>query len=609
MQLLGSGGYGSVVALDEHRVCKLQASDEGGRCGISTAALREMVALRVMEKVRRRTASRGGGGGGGSGGGGGGSPSRRVGRILLHPSGVVGIEIRRYPLSLLDWMRGRKRRRRGPERAPGPFQPLASPSRILGVLADVAAELALAHAHGYIHRDVKPENVMFDAAGRAHLIDWGMSRFAPGGAPGRWTPGVATVWYRAPELFTGDAYGSAVDVWALGVMVVELVTGRCPFRGRTELEQATHYAEVLGPPPADRRCLPGWPFARGVAAQEPCRAEFVWAQVPEIAAVPGLSDLVDRMIRWDPAARITAAQLLLHPALQMWARRGAVAARHAAPALAPLPRLPRASALRAGVRGVILPGCLALGAPLLPVGWCAALLLWRTLGAAGKRTRALSALTPLLCVDLAAKLVGTQTRSRGLVRSASATRRQVHLVNRYVGVAGLADGAERACAPLAEIVRAAADPAAQFPPGTRPWARMLLEAALLAAPERVLAHRDWRRLAPCLLHLARHILTGLPDALARCRAAATALVRMHGPPARATLRAFAAGAEIILGGGSGGNGGGGGTGRRGAGARAAAHTHLWRRAAAPDRAALIADLERDPVRQRRLAIGLAAMLR
>jgi hypothetical protein len=597
MQLLGSGGYGSVVALDEHRVCKLQASDEGGRCGISTAALREMVALRVLEKVRQR-----GGGGGGSGraaAAGGHAPSRRVGRILLHPSGVVGIEIRRYPLSLLDWLRGRKRRRVRGSSGGGPA-PLASPSRILGVLADVAAELAMAHAHGYIHRDVKPENVMFDAAGRAHLIDWGMSRFAPGGAPGRWTPGVATVWYRAPELFTGDAYGSAVDVWALGVMVVELVTGRCPFRGRTELEQATHYAEVLGPPPADRRCLPGWPFARGPSAHEPCRAEFVWAQVPEIAAVPGLPDLVDRMIRWDPAARITAAQLLLHPALQLWARGAATQpARRTAPALAPLPRLPRASALRAGVRAVILPGCLALGAPLLPVGWCAALLLWRTLAAASGALRALSPLTPLLCVDLAAKLVGTQTRARGLVRSAAATRMQVRLVNRHVGVAGLADGAERACAPLAEISRAAdAGGAALYPPGTRPWARLLLEAALLAAPERVLPHRDWRRLAPCLLELARHILTGLPEALARCRAAAGRLVRTHGAPARATLRAFAAGAELLLGGHHGPH-------RHG---RAAAHTQLWRRAAAPDRAALIADLERDPVRQRRLALGLAAMV-
>jgi serine/threonine protein kinase len=581
MQILGSGGYGSVVALDEHRVCKLQASDEDGRAGISTAALREMVALRVLEKVRRRGRRESAGVG---------SALGRVGRILLHPSGVVGIEIRRYPLSLLDWLRGRKQRQRtGNGRSSGAL-PLASPSRILGVIADVAAELAMAHAHGYIHRDVKPENVMLDAAGRAHLIDWGMSRFVPGGAAGRWTPGVATVWYRAPELFTGDAYGAAVDIWALGVMVVELVTGRCPFRGRTELEQTVHYAEVLGPPPADRACLPRWPFARTRSRHEPCRAEFVWAQVPEIAAVPGLPDLVDRMLRWRPEARATAAELLLHPALRAAAPRSCPppsSARATPGARVPLPSLARAAALRSGVRKVILPGCLALGAPLLPVGWCAALLLWRVLAAA-RSASAVPALAPLLCTDLAAKLVGTQTRARGLLRSASATRRQVHIVNRYVGVPGLADGAERSCAPLLALAEAASR--LSLPPGSRPMARLLLEAALLAAPERILANEDWRRLAPCLLHLAHHVLTGLAEPLSRCRAAAKELVRARGATARAALRAFPAALPLLV-----------------SARDASPQIRLWRRAAAADRTALIADLQRDPVRAHRLAAGLAAI--
>lgn len=591
MQILGSGGYGSVVALDEHRVCKLQASDEDGRAGISTAALREMVALRVLEKVRRR-GRREGSALGRVGRREGSALGGRVGRILLHPSGVVGIEIRRYPLSLLDWLRGRKRRHRGlagngDGTSPGGALPLASPSRILGVIADVAAELAMAHAHGYIHRDVKPENVMLDAAGRAHLIDWGMSRFVPGGAAGRWTPGVATVWYRAPELFTGDAYGAAVDIWALGVMVVELVTGRCPFRGRTELEQSVHYAEVLGPPPADHACLPRWPFARARSRHEPCRAEFVWAQVPEIAAVPGLPDLVDRMLRWRPEARATAPELLLHPALRAAAPRSCPPP--SSGARVPLPSLARAAALRSGVRKVILPGCLALGAPLLPVGWCAALLLWRVLAAA-RSASAVPALAPLLCTDLAAKLVGTQTRARGLVRSASATRRQVHIVNRYVGVPGLADGAERSCAPLLALAEAASR--LSLPPGSRPMARLLLEAALLAAPERILANDDWRRLAPCLLHLAHHVLTGLPEPLSRCRAAAKALVRARGATARAALRAFPAALPLLVQGGAKGS---------------SAQIRLWRSAAAPDRTALIADLQRDTVRAHRLAAGLAAL--
>lgn len=574
-RVLGEGGYGSVVALDRNRVCKLQGADDGGRSGVSAAALREMVALRVLERVRGRRG--------------------HVGRMLLHPSGTVGIEFRRFPRSLLDWLRAQKRG----------HSCSATPASVLRLVGDLAAELRLAHAHGYVHRDVKPENVMLDAEGRAHLIDWGMSRFVPGAAPGRWTPGVATLWYRAPELFTGDPYGGAVDIWALGVLLVELVGGRCPFRGGTELDQLAHYVDVLGPPPRSSRCLPGWPLARSPSRREPRRAETVWAQVPGIAAVPGLADLVDRMLRWDQRARISADELLLHPAVAAHARREhrfVTPARPVRFAVA-LPPLPRASSLRAGVRRILLPGCLALGLPLLPVAWCAARFLWRVLAPAQFSSSSSHPpppppLAPLLCLDLAAKIVGTQL-SRSLVSSRASTRRQVELVNRFLGVRGLADGTEQSCAPLAALRDANASSCSSPSPHELTWACLLLEAAFLASPERLLPNRDWALPAAALRALAAYLLTGRPDALVRCRAAARSFGQRNAPLGAFVLRGFVGGVQVLL----------DSSGRRG-GNSSSSSSHrylaLWRRAR-PRYAALLNDLESDPVRRRRLAQGLVAL--
>jgi hypothetical protein len=429
MHVLGSGGYGSVIALDGARVCKIQHSLPEHDLGVSAAALREMAALGWLYPHRTH-------------------------RMLLHRSGTSAIEATRYRESLLDAIRRwrRERREAAAAGAAGAATAGAWVARVLRIVADLAAELARARRAGFLHRDLKPENVMLDGEGVAHLIDWGMSRWvgaAAGGGGGRerFTPGMATLWYRAPELFTGDAYGPEVDVWSLGVLLVELVAGRCPFRGTSELQQLRHYLEVLGPPP--RGALPRWPFPEAVSreAAEPSRAETVWAAVPEIADVPGLPDLVDRMIRWQPDARASPEEILLHPVLAL---AGPHHAAHPARPLAapPRPRCPRLAApprrspsraaLDSAFRAVALPRAAALRLPLA-AAFAAGRLLLRSAAASASPPSALDA---LLCLDLANKLVGLQQRHVLARLSASRlerlTRRQVRLVNRRIGVRALA---------------------------------------------------------------------------------------------------------------------------------------------------------------------------
>ena len=120
------------------------------------------------------------------------------------------------------------------------------PGRAAHLVAQVAAALDAAHAHGLVHRDVKPANVLLAAEDHVYLTDFGLSRHAvsePGIRPvtraGRW---VGTLDYVAPEQIEGRPVDARTDVYALGCVLYELLTGTPPFARETEL--ATLWAHV-----------------------------------------------------------------------------------------------------------------------------------------------------------------------------------------------------------------------------------------------------------------------------------------------------------------------------------------------------------------------------
>ncbi|NXU81513.1 CDKL2 protein, partial [Oreotrochilus melanogaster] len=76
-----------------------------------------------------------------------------------------------------------------------------------------------------IHRDIKPENILVSQSGVVKLCDFGFARTLAASGEA-YTDYVATRWYRAPELLVGDIkYGKAVDVWAIGSLITEMLTG------------------------------------------------------------------------------------------------------------------------------------------------------------------------------------------------------------------------------------------------------------------------------------------------------------------------------------------------------------------------------------------------
>jgi predicted ATPase/serine/threonine protein kinase len=125
------------------------------------------------------------------------------------------------------------------------------PERATRIVAQLAEALAAAHAIGLTHRDVKPANVLITGeTGREHayLADFGLARRAAASAAVTREAGfLGTVGYAAPEQIRGDTVGPAADLYALGCVLFECLTGREPFAAEDEL--AVLWAHLHEPPP------------------------------------------------------------------------------------------------------------------------------------------------------------------------------------------------------------------------------------------------------------------------------------------------------------------------------------------------------------------------
>ena len=108
-----------------------------------------------------------------------------------------------------------------------------SPGKTVGVARQVSEGLAEAHRLGVVHRDLKPQNIMIDREGNVRIMDFGIARSAK--VKGMTGAGVVvgTPEYMAPEQFEGKEADARSDIYALGVVLYEMVTGRLPFEGET----------------------------------------------------------------------------------------------------------------------------------------------------------------------------------------------------------------------------------------------------------------------------------------------------------------------------------------------------------------------------------------
>ncbi|CAM5138985.1 unnamed protein product [Natator depressus] len=182
-------------------------------------------------------------------------------------------------------------------------------SRVRKYLFQIIKGIGFCHSHNIIHRDIKPENILVSQSGVVKLCDFGFARTlaAPGEA---YTDYVATRWYRAPELLVGDTkYGKAVDVWAIGCLVTEMLTGEPLFPGDSDIDQLYHIMKCLGNlTPRHQELFYKNPLFAGVRLPEVKEVEPLERRYPKLSAA--VLDLTKKCLQIDPDKRPSCADLL-----------------------------------------------------------------------------------------------------------------------------------------------------------------------------------------------------------------------------------------------------------------------------------------------------------
>ena len=124
--------------------------------------------------------------------------------------------------------------------------------RAIHIAREIAAGLAAAHRHGIIHRDVKPSNVMLLPDDRLKILDFGVAKVKGLALTGTGAP-IGTVAYMSPEQVRGEEIDHRVDIWALGVVLYEMLTGALPFMGDTSPALAYAIGTRAHLPPSEFR--------------------------------------------------------------------------------------------------------------------------------------------------------------------------------------------------------------------------------------------------------------------------------------------------------------------------------------------------------------------
>lgn len=195
-------------------------------------------------------------------------------------------------------------------------------------MRQMLAGLATCHHNYIIHRDLKPQNILIDLdTGIVKLGDFGLARgyAIPVAA---YSPEVVTLWYRPPEVLLGNTdYSCPVDLWSAGCILVEMLTGKAPFQGRSVEDQLRAVMRALGPftpseweqlrpdvhtrhPRAGGMILAAEQFNRIYTQRVPLERVLAGENIPPLAI-----DLLRRLLAYAPYSRCTADEALRHPFL------------------------------------------------------------------------------------------------------------------------------------------------------------------------------------------------------------------------------------------------------------------------------------------------------
>ena len=181
-----------------------------------------------------------------------------------------------------------------------------SEKTIKNIIFQLVTAVKSLHDKSYIHRDIKPDNILIDENGVLKLTDFDLTRKI-GDNDKPLSKNVVTLYYRAPEIFFGDThYSFPVDMWSIGCVLCELFLGEPIFKGRCELETLGKIMSSLGTPTEEN-----WPGVTKLPNYLPFqKADGELRKQLEEKMPKDALDLAEEMLTLNPEKRPTCSEVL-----------------------------------------------------------------------------------------------------------------------------------------------------------------------------------------------------------------------------------------------------------------------------------------------------------
>ncbi|EOB12358.1 Cyclin-dependent kinase C-2 [Nosema bombycis CQ1] len=174
------------------------------------------------------------------------------------------------------------------------------------IINQIVEGLAYLHKKEILHRDLKPANILMDFNLNVKIADFGMARNMS--QTGMYSPGVVTLWYRAPELILGEKnYGTQIDVWSVGCIAAEILLGYPLFQGNSEIKMLESIIYICGT--INQRTWPSIHEISGLSSfnlpQSPRNLRKVLK-----SAYSEIVDIIDKILVVDPNQRVCLEEVL-----------------------------------------------------------------------------------------------------------------------------------------------------------------------------------------------------------------------------------------------------------------------------------------------------------